>query len=124
MSGRKSIQQVIDKAVQVIAVLALHGNKSDEDAKRAFRAGCESLEVDANTTMPQVDNWADVLDNTLAALDRLRPADKSKLVKALIATVMADNRVAVAEMELLRVVCSVIHVPLPMISGGEPDADI
>lgn len=124
MSGRKSIQQVIDKAVQVIAVLALHGNKSDEDVKRAFRAGCESLEVDANTTMPQVDSWADILDSTLAALDRLRPADKSKLVKALIATVMADNRVAVAEMELLRVVCSVIHVPLPMISGGEPDADI
>jgi hypothetical protein len=122
MSGRKSIQQVTDKAVKVIAVLALHGNKSDEEIKQAFRSGCECLEVDANTAMPQVDDWADILDSTLAALDRLKPADKSKLVKALIATVMADNRIAVAEMELLRVVCSVIHVPLPMISGGEADA--
>ena len=43
----------------------------------------------------------------------------AQVVKALIATVMADNKIAVSEMELLRVVCSVIHVPLPMITGGE-----
>ena len=55
----------------------------------------------------------------MPALDQLKPADKEILVKALIATVMADDRVAVTEMELLRVVCSVIHVPLPMITGGE-----
>jgi hypothetical protein len=69
--------------------------------------------------MSSVDNWSEVLDDALPALDRLKPADKGKLVKALIATVMADNKVAVAEIELLRVVCAVIHVPLPMITGGE-----
>jgi len=40
------------------------------------------------------------------------------MVKALIATVMSDKHVDVSELELLRVICSVIHVPLPMISGG------
>ena len=69
--------------------------------------------------MPVIEDWSELLDDALPALDQLKPADKEKLVKALIATVMADDKVAVSEMELLRVVCSVIHVPLPMITGGE-----
>ena len=36
-----------------------------------------------------------------------------------IATVMADEKVAVEELELLRVVCAVIHVPLPIITAGQ-----
>ena len=74
------------------------------------------LGVDA--PMPGIEAWSEALDDALPALDQLKPADKAKLVKALIATVISDNRVAVTEMELLRVVCSVIHVPLPMITGG------
>jgi Mlc titration factor MtfA (ptsG expression regulator) len=69
--------------------------------------------------MPAIEDWCEVMDQALPALDQLKPADKQRLVKALIATVMADNKIAVTEMELLRVVCSVIHVPLPMITGGE-----
>ena len=69
--------------------------------------------------MPTVENWNEILDQALPSLDQLKPSDKEKLVKALIATVMSDNKIAVSEMELLRVVCSVIHVPLPMITGGE-----
>ena len=119
LSGRKSLPQVIDKAQQVIAVLALHGNDDRSVAESAYRAGSRMLGVDGTAAMSAVDDWNEVLDDALPELDQLKPADKGKLVKALIATVMADDKVAVAEMELLRVVCAVIHVPLPMISGGE-----
>jgi uncharacterized tellurite resistance protein B-like protein len=61
-----------------------------------------------------------VLDEVLPELDALKPADKKQLVSALIATVAADKRLASVEMELLRVICLVIHVPLPMLSGGTP----
>ena len=70
--------------------------------------------------MQVFEDWSETLDSALPALDRLKPSEKEILVKALIATVMSDNRIAVAEMELLRVVCALIHVPLPMITGGEP----
>ena len=119
LSGNKALKQTLDKALDVIAVLALHGNVGAEDVETAYRSGSTLLESNASAPMPQVGDWAESLDSALPELDRLKPADKGKLVKALIATVMADNRVAVAEMELLRVVCAVIHVPLPMISGGE-----
>jgi len=119
LSGKKSLKQVIDKALGVIAVLALHGNEGASDANSAYRAGSKVLGADAGASIPEIEDWSETLDGALPALDALKPAGKEILVKALIATVMADSRIAVSEMELLRVVSSVIHVPLPMITGGE-----
>ena len=119
LSGKKSLKQVTDKALDVIAVLAMHGNESTADAESAYQAGSEVLAGKTTAPMQGVKDWSQTLDSALPVLDQLKPADKEKLVKALIATVMADSKIAVSEMELLRVVCSVIHVPLPMISGGE-----
>lgn len=123
LSGKKSLSLVIDQALAVIAVLAMHGNEGSAAVESAYRAGSVLLGADATASVPDIDDWIESLDDALPALDQLKPVDKEKLVKALIATVMADNKVAVAEMELLRVVCSVIHVPLPMISGGDDYAD-
>ena len=119
LSGKKSMKQVIDKALDVIAVLAMHGNESTAGAENAYQAGSELLAGKTTAPMQGVKDWSQTLDNALPVLDQLKPADKEKLVKALIATVMADNKIAVSEMELLRVICLVIHVPLPMITGGE-----
>jgi len=118
LSGKASLTGVTDRALAVVAVLAARGNDSKEAVEKAFRAGSNSLGAGAAVMMPATEDWIGVMDKSLPELDRLRPADKEKLVRALIATVMSDNRVAVAEMELLRVICLVIHVPLPMISGG------
>ena len=118
LSGKKALKQAKDKAIDVIAVLAAHGHQNPEESKAAFQAGIKRLGVNESTAMPEIDDWSIALDNALPALDQLKPSDKELLVKALINTVMADNKLAVSEMELLRVVCSVIHVPLPMISGG------
>jgi len=119
LSGKKSLKQVIDAARDVIAVLAVHGNESAAGAESAYQAGSNQLGSADAVSMPQIEDWSEALDKALPALDQLKPADKENLVKALIATVMADNKIAVTEMELLRVVCSVIHVPLPMMTGGE-----
>ncbi len=119
LSGKGSLNKVVDRALEVIAVLALHGNESKATVESAYRAGSAVLLSDTKLPMPAIEDWSEVMDRALPALDQLKPADKERLVKALIATAMADNKVAVTEMELLRVVCSVIHVPLPMITGGE-----
>jgi Zn-dependent protease with chaperone function len=119
LSGKVPLDRVLDEALSVIAVLALHGNENATDAECAFRAGSELLGDGEKMPVPQVAEWSKVLDAALPALDRLKPADKGRLVEALIATVMADDRIAVTELELLRVICAVIHVPLPMITGGQ-----
>jgi len=113
LSGKKSLSNVIVKALDVIAVLAMHGNDSTEGAESAYRAGSELLGGEKTTAMQEIKDWSEALNSALPVLDQLKPADKEKLVKALMATVMADNKIAVAELELLRVICAVIHVPLP-----------
>lgn len=119
MAGRKSLAGVKDQALNLIAVLALHGHEDTRGVEQAYKTGLDALGVTGADPVPHIDDWSQVLDKALPVLDRLKPADKEKLVKALIAVVMADNRIAVSEMELLRVVCALIHVPLPMITGGE-----
>jgi uncharacterized tellurite resistance protein B-like protein len=65
--------------------------------------------------MPRVENWTDALDRLLPKLDRLKATEKEKLVRALITVVLHDGQLAPAELELLRVTCDLIHVPLPML---------
>jgi Zn-dependent protease with chaperone function len=119
LAGKKSLDQVIEAALEVIAVLALYGNDSEMAVGSAYRAGSGLLGAGPDDSMPAIEDWKVLMDRNLPMLDQLKPADKEKLVKSMIATVMSDKKIAVTEMELLRVICSVIHVPLPMITGGE-----
>lgn len=119
LSGKRALKQVMDSARQVMAILARHGNDDNAAIERAYAAGSRLLNPGGPTNLPTVENWTDALDDALPVLDQLKPADKGQLVNALLATVMADNKIVVEELELLRVVCAVIHVPLPMITGGE-----
>jgi hypothetical protein len=56
---------------------------------------------------------AQTLDAGWDALDALEPKAKQTLVEALVVAVCDDGVVEVAEAELLRVACSLLHCPLP-----------
>jgi hypothetical protein len=58
-------------------------------------------------------DWALQLDTVWMPLDALDPLAKQQLVEALADTVSHDGRVSIAESELLRTVCGVLHCPLP-----------
>ena len=117
ISGSKSLRSCHTEAVQVVAVLAGHGHGGADAAQSAFTAGLEVLGVDAKTTMPRMDDWAAKLDRALPKLDRLKAVEKEKLVRALITVVLHDGLLAPAELELLRVTCDLIHVPLPILAA-------
>jgi len=119
MSGKKSLSQLQKQALGVIAVLASKGNEGEDAVAAAFQAGSDVLGTKVGNDTPDTDAWAAFLDDSLPALDKLKPLDKEIFVNAMIATVMSDDRVAVSELELLRVICSLVHVPLPMLTGGE-----
>ena len=53
------------------------------------------------------------LDGVWEALDALDPLAKQALVEGVTAAVSHDGRIAVAEAELLRTICAVLHCPLP-----------
>ena len=53
------------------------------------------------------------LDATWTSLDALHPLAKQALVEAVTDAISSDGRVSVAEAELLRTICGVLHCPLP-----------
>lgn len=115
-AGNKTLAACRSEVLGVLAVLAHHGQQQPGDAQAAFAAGLNVLEFKSDTPIPGADNWVSTLDTAIAKLDRLKSAEKEKLVRAMVGVVMHDGRLAVAEMELLRVCCDLIHVPLPLLT--------
>jgi hypothetical protein len=123
MAGNKSLSACMPQALRLLTILATHGNESEDDAIFAFSAGAGVLgQSDAPMPLSAVgpEDWPATLDRDLPVLDRLAPREKQKLLAALVTTVMKDGKAVVEELELLRVTCDLLHVPLPMLSGRKP----
>ncbi len=109
--------------VQILfATLAVHGHAGEAAAQEAFQRGIARLGLRQPLRYRNQPGWAAGLDRALRCLDGLAPADKARLVEALGATVVHDGRVTVAEGELLRATCAVLHCPLPPLSSGGDSA--
>jgi hypothetical protein len=117
-SGGKALAACRDDCLAVMTVLARQGHGDQTSAEAAFRAGCAALGIEPGEAMPEPGDWVVVLDSALPRLDRLKPADKQALVRALAAVVTHDGRMAAAELELLRAACAMIHVPLPLLAAA------
>jgi len=116
-SGSLTVAACLPEIARVLSVLAVHGGDTPALAAEAWRAGMNSLERDGGTPMPEVTGWSASLDVDLPKLDRLEALQKEQLVRALLATVAHDGQYKSVELELLRVTCGLIHVPLPLLPG-------
>jgi hypothetical protein len=116
-SGSEELATRRADCLAVMAILARQGHGDEASAEAAFRTGCGVLAIGSGEAMPDPADWVAALDSALPRLDRLRPADKELLVRALAAVVTHDGRMVAAELELLRAACALIHVPLPLMES-------
>lgn len=120
LHGRKKLEKHVSELSTVVSIVASHGQQDSgaeglQAAQKAYRAGMAAVEVH-HTNLSFTDNWQNELDKALQTLNQLRPVDKSKVVSALAATVADDRQLVTEEHEMLRAVCSLIHVPLPILN--------
>ncbi len=116
-AGPRRLVDRRDEALQLMAVLARHGHADAPAARAAFQAGCAALGFGQDAVMPDTADWVVVLDSILPKLDRLKPAEKERLVRALTDVVTHDGKLVPSELELLRAACTLIHVPLPLLTA-------
>jgi Zn-dependent protease with chaperone function/tellurite resistance protein len=116
ISGNVGIGAVQPDAMILLSVLAQHGHDQPDAVEGAYRAGLAALALASYEARPDDQQWVSRLDSALDRLDRLKAADKEKLVRAMTAVVTHDGQLKPEELELLRAACATIHVPLPLLS--------
>lgn len=125
LHGNKKLSSCVSELTQVVSVIASHGQNSQspaglQAAQKAFRAGMAVANIN-HTNLSFTDDWQNELDKSIAKLDKLTAKDKSTVVAVLARTVLDDGEVVTAEHEMLRVICALIHVPLPILQQAEVD---
>ena len=115
--GRRKISDVRREITTLLTVVAQYGNADPDAARQACLTGMQRVIPDQ--AMPYLPRGNDVLalDDVWVPLDALEPLAKEMLVEAITATISHDERIDVAEAELLRTICAVLHCPLPPMLG-------
>lgn len=123
LHGKRKLKDCVQELSTVVSIVASHGQansgaKGIQAAQKAFKAGMSSVGIN-HTNLAFSDQWQSLLDQAIEVLDQLTPADKNKTVNALAATVSNDGVLVTAEHEMLRVISSMINVPLPILTKAE-----
>ena len=111
--GRRKPHDVRAPFATLLAVVAQAGHDMPAKAQHAYLAGLQRVLPRDHLPYAPPPQGVLALDDVWEPLDALDPLAKQLLVEAVTAAVSHDNQVRVAEVELLRTVCGVLHCPLP-----------
>jgi Zn-dependent protease with chaperone function len=107
----RSVDAVATEAAVLLSLLA-HAGKS---GMAAFDKGMAALGAAGGVLRSSSELNIGVVENALNELNLLAPLKKPQFIKACVATAMADDRLTLAEGELLRAICAALDSPLPPI---------
>lgn len=109
----------LENDIQLVFSLLAHVSGSDDEAAReAFSRHTAVLLPPARTLLPVRHCKMARLDQALENLRDLTPILKGPLVDAMADMVLSDNKVQVAEAELLRAICTLLDCPVPPLQGA------
>jgi len=111
----KDIRVLAPHARDLLSVLASSGHKQPEDARQAFEygfarlkhAGLQRMEVFSETVS------FEALDRALDQLALAAPGIKRAVFDACCHCILFDNKVTIAEAELLRAAAALMDIPVP-----------
>jgi len=115
--GSASLLQETDAVHVLFCVLAAQGTPDASQAATAFEAGISVVLPENRPVFRDIPDWPTALKDALARLVHLRPFAKKVLIEGMVRCIAHDRTLSVAEGELLRTVCAVLHCPLPPILG-------
>ncbi len=111
--GGDSIASHAGPLATVFATLAGKGAGDITAARRAYEAGMASVFPRERPAFALAADWASDFVAALKPLESLHPYAKRVVVEGLVKTIAHDDRLSVAEAELLRTVCAIMRCPLP-----------
>ena len=113
----RDISSVARESGVVLSLLAHAGG----GGMFAFGKGMDALGIKGGVLHPLAELRFDTVEGALNELKLLAPLKKPMLIKACVAVVMADDRLTLAEGELMRAICAALDSPLPPILETSED---
>jgi Zn-dependent protease with chaperone function len=114
VAGRlMQLEQCADASSLLLSALANAGHDNTAAVDAAFAAGKTALALPLAQLPAASALDARKLDLALRQLQALKPLQKPRLLKAMVACVSSDGRLRAAEEDLLRVVSLLLDCPLP-----------
>jgi hypothetical protein len=102
----------------LLNALAHAGQETASERQAAFLAGADALGIKQAITWREAPVSSDELDAAMATLVTLKPLQKPRLLKAMVASILHDGELLPNEVELLRVVGALLDCPLPPLSAS------
>ena len=117
--SRRAIRQA---ALQLLGILAKHGDDDPARREAALRAGVAELGdwAGGSAEIPPHANTVAELDRCLDILRHIDLGGRSRLIEALSATIRHDRKMTVIEAELMRAICAGLDCPLPPLITTNP----
>lgn len=116
-AGQHERRKLNDLALDAVAVISVVARLGHEDTEQADIAVAKGLKILGLKRLEEAiaDDWKSVLDVALKRLDKLGLQEKQQLLRALLETISSDGEVGLVEAELLRAICAILHLPLPLL---------
>lgn len=112
--GRRRVGAVQKEFSLLLSVMAEAGHPGQPAlARQAYAAGLQRVVAGQAMVYQPPANGVRALETVWPVLDGLEPLAKQLVVESLVAAMAHDGHIRVAEAELLRTVCGVLHCPLP-----------
>jgi hypothetical protein len=111
--GRRKPGNLKQEFATLLAVVAQSGSDNPAAAQHAYLSGLQRVLPRDHLPYAPPANGALALEGVWEGLDALDPLAKQVMVESITAAISHDGRVSVAESELLRTICGVLHCPLP-----------
>jgi len=98
-------------AAELLAVFTENGQSNPAAAHRALQRGVKILGV--HPPAVRMGGWIDAADAALLELEDCIPADRQRVITALMEAALDDGSISQPESELLRGICAILECPLP-----------
>jgi hypothetical protein len=111
--GSLGLEDRAEQLGTLFSVLARHGARDEQQARRAYEAGIAPLLPRRRPAYHIIEEWVPVFDTALDSLRPLQVTAKQLVIEGLVRTIAHDNMLEPEEAELLRAICGVLECPLP-----------
>ena len=113
LSGRGKLAQARTAVLTFYAVAAEQSHDDVQAARRALLLAVARTFPGLHCSYAPPRPWRPALDGALAQLAQLSVAARTLVLEGLLCLIEADERVQTAELELLRLYCTVLELPYP-----------